>query len=370
MIGSYDYLIVGSGLYGAVFAREMTDLGAKCLVLEKRKHTGGNVFCENIEGINVHKYGPHIFHTNDKEIWDYVNLHCRFNHFIYSPMANYKGKLYNLPFNMNTFYQLWKVRTPQEAQERIRAQAPMKQGINALNLADHAREMVGTDIFNKFIKGYTEKQWGRSAKDLPASIIKRLPVRYSFDNNYFDDRYQGIPIGGYNVLINCLLKGIEVRTDVDFFSDSTYFSNLAKVIVYTGKLDEYYGYRFGCLEYRSLSFEHEHYPISNYQGVAVVNFTERSVPYTRVIEHKHFEFGKQAGTVVTKEYPEEWRQGKEAFYPINDVSNSLKLKQYQALAKRESYVIFGGRLAEYKYYDMHQVIASALKKVKSLRNLS
>lgn len=369
MAGSYDYIVVGSGLYGAVFAREMTNLGARCLVLEKRKHAGGNVFCENMEGINVHKYGPHIFHTNDKTIWDYVNQYCKFNNFIYSPIANYKGKLYNLPFNMNTFYQLWKTNTPREAEEHIRSQASTHGTHKILNLADQAIKMVGTDIFNKLIKGYTEKQWGRSAADLPASIIKRLPVRYSFDNNYFDDRYQGIPIGGYNVLINGLLKGIEVRTNVDFFNDRAHFSKLATEVVYTGKLDEYYNYRFGHLEYRSLRFEHEYHGLPNYQGVAVVNFTERRIPYTRIIEHKHFEFGKQPGTMITKEYPEEWGDGKEAFYPINDGLNNLKLKRYQALAKGDDHVIFGGRLAEYKYYDMHQVIASALKKVKLIRNI-
>lgn len=363
---AYDYLIVGSGLYGAVFAREMTNRGKKCIVIEKRSVVGGNLRCECMEGINVHKYGPHIFHTNSKTIWDYVNVYCEFNNFVYSPMANYKGRLYNLPFNMNTFYQLWKTKSPKEAEAIIRAQADKSGNAYPGNLAEQAIKMVGTEIFNKLIKGYTEKQWGRNATELPASIIKRLPVRYSFDNNYFDDRYQGIPVGGYNVLIENLLHGIEVKTDVDFFKYRSYFSELASSTVFTGKLDEFYEYKFGFLAYRSLRFEHEHHHISNYQGIAVVNYTERRIPYTRVIEHKHFEFGRQPGTIITREYPEEWNVGKEAYYPINDFGNNKKLEEYRKLATREDQVIFGGRLAEYKYYDMHQVIASALKKVKLL----
>lgn len=362
----YDYLIVGSGLYGAVFAREMTNKGKRCLVIDKRTEVGGNLRCEYIEGINVHRYGPHIFHTDNKAIWDYVNTHCEFNHFIYSPMANYKGMLYNLPFNMNTFYQLWKIKSPHEVKEYIENQTSVFKKNNPKNLAEHAIKMVGEEVFNKFIKGYTEKQWGRKASSLPCSIIKRIPIRYSFDNNYFEDRYQGIPVGGYNVLINSLLKGIEVRTGIDFFSARSYFSELAQLMVFTGKLDEFYEYRFGSLAYRSLRFETEYHPINNYQGVAVVNYTEKKIPYTRIIEHKHFEFGKQPGTVITKEYPIEWKKGSEAYYPVNDLYNNNKFKKYQKLADCEANIIFGGRLAEYKYYDMHQIIASAIKKVKTL----
>ncbi|SFA48505.1 UDP-galactopyranose mutase [Pedobacter suwonensis] len=366
MIRDYDYLIIGSGLYGAVFAREMTNKGKRCLVIDKRKEAGGNLRCEYIEGINVHRYGPHIFHTDNKAIWDYVNTHCEFNHFVYSPMANYKGMLYNLPFNMNTFYQLWKIKSPLEVRKYIENQTSGFNKINPRNLAEHAIKMVGEEVFNKFIKGYTEKQWGREASKLPCSIIKRIPIRYSFDNNYFDDRYQGVPVGGYNVLINSLLNGIEVRTGIDFFSARSHFSELAQLMVFTGKLDEFYEYRFGSLAYRSLRFETEYRPINNYQGVAVVNYTEKEIPYTRIIEHKHFEFGKQPGTVITKEYPIEWKKGNEAYYPVNDLYNNNKFKKYQKLADCESNIIFGGRLAEYKYYDMHQIIASAIKKVKTL----
>lgn len=364
----YDFLIVGSGLYGAVFAREMTDIGKKCLVIDKRSHVGGNVYCENIKGINVHKYGPHIFHTDNKEIWDYVNSFVEFNHFMYCPLANYKGELYNLPFNMNTFYQLWKIEKPVEVARKIEDQI-LKAGINyPMNLEQQAISMVGTDIYETFIKGYTEKQWGRKATELPKAIIKRLPVRFIFDNNYFKDRYQGIPIGGYNKLINGLLFGIEVRTGIDFFEDRNELCNLAHRIVYTGKLDEFYDYKFGHLEYRSLRFEHEYMNIPNYQGVSVINFTDFNIPYTRVIEHKHFEFGKQVDTIITKEYPQEWKLGMEAYYPINDDHNQKKLKLYNELTKKEANTIFGGRLAEYKYYDMHQVIASALTKAKSFKS--
>lgn len=366
----YDFLIVGSGLFGAVFAQQMTEFGKKCLVIEKRDHTGGNVYCESKEGINVHKYGPHIFHTNDKEIWDYVNSFVEFNNFIYSPLANYKGNLYNLPFNMNTFYQLWKINNPLEVANKIEEQI-IKSGINyPKNLEEQAISMVGTDIYETFIKGYTEKQWGRKATELPKFIIKRLPVRYTFDNNYFNDRYQGIPIGGYNKLINGLLEGVEVRTKVDFFKNREELSNIAKRIIYTGKLDEFYDYKFGYLQYRSLRFEHTYLNLPNYQGVAAINFTEHNVSHTRIIEHKHFEFGKQQGTVITKEYPQEWVPEVDAYYPINDNYNTEKLKKYSELVKNEEKVIFGGRLAEYKYYDMHQVIASALSKVKKLMQLN
>lgn len=363
----YDYLIVGSGLYGAVFAHEMTKVGKRCLVIDKRKHTGGNIYCESKEGINVHKYGPHIFHTNDKKIWDYVNSFVEFNNFIYSPLANYRGRLYNLPFNMNTFNQLWKTKTPLEVINKIENQIRQSGINNPKNLEEQAISMVGTDIYETFIKGYTEKQWGRKAIELPKFIIKRLPVRFIYDNNYFNDRYQGIPKGGYNKLIDGLLEGIEVRTGIDFFKEREMLNNLSEEIVYTGKLDEFYDYKFGYLEYRSLKFEHEYLNIENHQGVSVINFTERDVPYTRIIEHKHFEYGKQSGTIITKEYPQEWRPGMEAYYPVNDTYNTEKFKKYSELAKMENKVIFGGRLAEYKYYDMHQVIASALSKCKNLK---
>jgi UDP-galactopyranose mutase len=358
----YDFLIVGAGLYGAVFAREMKAKGRKCLIIDKRSHAGGNVYNENIEGINVHKYGPHIFHTNDKFIWDYVNSFVEFNHYKHSPLANYKGRLYNLPFNMNTFYQLWKVKTPQEAAEKIQEQVKRSGIVNPTNLEEQAISMVGIDVYKTFIKGYTEKQWGRKATKLPKFIIKRLPVKFSYDNNYFNDKYQGIPIGGYNKLIDGLLTDIEVRLDTDFFKNREELTDLAYVLVYTGKLDEFYNHQFGHLEYRSLRFEQEVLDIPNYQGVSIVNATEKKVLYTRTIEHKHFEFGNQQKTVITREYPEEWAPGKEAYYPINDAKNEQKLKQYMELVKKEDKVIFGGRLAEYKYYDMHQVIGAALKK--------
>jgi len=366
MKAQYDFLIVGAGLYGAVFAREMTNMGKRCLVIDKRAQAGGNLYCEEIAGINVHKYGPHIFHTNDKQIWDYVNSFVKFNHFIYSPLADFNGKLYNLPFNMNTFYQLWKLTTPSETRKMISDQIK-KTGISKpKNLEEQAICMVGTDVYEMFIKHYTEKQWGRNALELPCSIIKRLPVRYTYDNNYFDDKYQGIPQGGYNKLIDALLSGIEVRTNIDFFEDKSKWLEMSKTIVYTGKIDEFYEYKFGHLEYRSLRFEQEILDTPNFQGVAVINSTDRNKDYTRIIEHKHFEFGKQKKTVITREYPEEWAPGKEAYYPINDKKNNLKVKSYLALARLERNVVFGGRLAEYKYYDMHQIIASAIKKAKYL----
>lgn len=360
-MADYDYLIVGAGLFGAVFAHEMQKKNKKCLVIDKRSHFGGNVFCENIEGINVHKYGAHIFHTNDKYIWDYVNSFVEFNRYTNSPMANYNGELYNLPFNMNTFYQLWGVKTPAEAQQQIRDQVDQLNLKSPNNLEEQALSLVGTDIYEKLIKGYTEKQWGRKAKELPAFIIKRLPVRFTFDNNYFNDKYQGIPIGGYNKLIAGLLEGIEVRLDTDFFENRDDLMNLADKTVFTGKIDEFYNYQFGNLEYRSLRFDHRILETDNFQGNAVVNYTAFDVPYTRIIEHKHFEFGKQTKTVITKEYPDTYEDGKEAYYPINDDRNTALFKKYSALAKSELNIIFGGRLAEYKYYDMHQVIAAALK---------
>ncbi|WP_293943168.1 MULTISPECIES: UDP-galactopyranose mutase [unclassified Sphingobacterium] len=358
---NYDYLIVGAGLFGAVFAHEMHKKGKKCLVIDKRSHSGGNVFCENIEGINVHKYGAHIFHTNDKDIWDYVNSFVEFNRYTNSPMANYNGELFNLPFNMNTFYQLWGVKTPKEAQEKIKEQVEKLNIKKPTNLEEQALSLVGSDIYEKLIKGYTEKQWGRKATELPAFIIKRLPVRFTYDNNYFNDKYQGIPIGGYNKLIDALLEGVEVRLNSDFFKNRMEWMAIAKKIVFSGKIDEFYDFKYGNLEYRSLRFEHSILNEENYQGNAVVNYTAFDVPYTRIIEHKHFEFGKQVKTVITKEYPDKYDDGKEAYYPVNDEKNMELFKKYSTLAKAERNVIFGGRLAEYRYYDMHQVIATALK---------
>lgn len=366
MAKAYDYLIVGSGLFGSVFAHEAKKKGKKCLVIDKRNHTGGNIFCENVEDINVHKYGAHIFHTNDKLIWDYVNSFVEFNRYTNSPLAVFEEEMYNLPFNMNTFYQLWKVRTPQEVKDTIQEQIATSGIKNPQNLEEQAISLVGTDIYYKLIKGYTEKQWGRDAKDLPAFIIKRLPVRFTYDNNYFNDKYQGIPVGGYNKLTEGLLEGIEVETDVDYFENRAHWDTLADKLVFTGKIDQYYGYRFGQLEYRSLKFEHQTLETDNYQGNAVVNYTERQIPYTRIIEHKHFEFGTQPKTVITKEFPEEWNTEKEPYYPINDAKNTEMYKHYEQLAKADSHIVFGGRLAEYRYYDMHQVIGSALKKSKEI----
>jgi len=363
----YDYLIVGAGLFGSVFAHEMTKKGKTCFVIDKREHLGGNVYCENVEGINVHKYGAHIFHTNNKRIWEYVNSFVEFNRYTNSPVANYKGELYSLPFNMNTFYQLWKVKTPEEAKAKIQQQVEESGIKKPKNLEEQAISLVGKDIYEKLIKGYTEKQWGRKATELPAFIIKRLPVRFTFDNNYFNDKYQGIPIGGYNKLIEGLLEGIETKTGVDFFADQEVYESMAETVVFTGKIDEYFNYQFGKLEYRSLEFEHQTLDMPNYQGNAVVNYTEAEIPFTRILEHKHFEFGKQDKTVITKEYPKEWEEGCEPYYPVNDQKNSEKYLQYKKLANKKTNVIFGGRLAEYKYYDMHQVIASALAKTEKER---
>lgn len=362
-MAQYDYLIVGSGLFGAVFAHEATKKGKKCLVIDKRNHAGGNIYCEKIEDINVHKYGAHIFHTNDKAIWDYVNQFVDFNRYTNSPVAFFKDEVYNLPFNMNTFHQLWGVRTPEEAKAKIEEQVKASGIINPKNLEEQAISLVGIDIYEKLIKGYTEKQWGRKATELPAFIIKRLPVRFTYDNNYFNDKYQGIPIGGYNKLIEGLLEGIEVKLNVDFFDNREFYTQLADKIVFTGKIDEYYNNQFGTLEYRSLKFDTQVIEKENFQGNAVVNYTERDVPYTRIIEHKHFEFGIQKKTVITYEYPDEWSIGKESYYPVNDDKNNAVYKKYKDLSEKDTYVIFGGRLAEYKYYDMHQIIASALTKV-------
>ena len=358
----YDYLIIGAGLFGSVFAHEATKQGKKCLVIDKRNHIGGNIYTENIEGINVHKYGAHIFHTSNKEVWDYVNSFVEFNRYTNSPIANYKGKLYNLPFNMNTFYQLWGVRTPEEAKKKIEEQrAAYAHIISPQNLEEQALVLGGKDIYEKLIKEYTEKQWGRAATKIPAFIIRRLPFRFTFDNNYFNDAYQGIPIGGYTKLIEILLKSCELRLGIDYFDDKSELDQLAKKIVYTGKIDEFYNYKFGNLEYRSLEFEHELLDTDNYQGNAVVNYTEAEVPFTRIIEHKHFEFGTQKKTVITREYSKEWKSGDEPYYPINDERNEIIYHKYKFLAEKEKNLIFGGRLAEYKYYDMHQVIESSLK---------
>ncbi|MDB5252005.1 MAG: UDP-galactopyranose mutase [Flaviaesturariibacter sp.] len=364
-MAQYDYVIVGAGLFGATFAHQAKKAGKTCLVIDKRSHTGGNIYCKDVDGINVHYYGAHIFHTNDKPIWNFVNSFVEFNRYTNSPVANHEGKLYNLPFNMNTFYQLWGVITPEEAQAKIQEQIASLNITEPQNLEEQALKLVGSDIYEKLIKGYTEKQWGRKATELPAFIIKRLPVRFTFDNNYFNDKYQGIPIGGYNKLAAGLLDGIEVRTDTNFFDDPAYFKSLGDKLVYTGALDEYYNYKFGELEYRSLRFEHKQLEIENYQGNAVVNYTEAHIPYTRIIEHKHFEFGTQPHTVITYEYPATWEKGMEPYYPMNDEKNTKRFKQYSELSEGEANVIFGGRLAEYRYYDMHQVIGSALVKARN-----
>jgi UDP-galactopyranose mutase len=360
----YDYLIVGAGLFGSVFAYEANKRGKKCLVIDKRDHIGGNVFTQNVDGINVHKYGAHIFHTNDKEIWDYVNSFVEFNRYTNSPIANYKGEIYNLPFNMNTFNKLWGVITPQEAQNKIEEEK-IEAGIQEpKNLEEQAISLVGTSMYEKLIKGYTEKQWGRAATELPSFIIKRLPVRFTYDNNYFNDKYQGIPIGGYTSIIEKMLENSEVKLGIDFFENREELGKLAKKIVFTGMIDQFYDYEFGVLDYRSLKFENEILEIENYQGNAVVNYTDRETPYTRVIEHKHFEFGTQDKTIITKEYPSDWKKGDEPYYPINDDRNNQLYRKYKELADKEKNVIFGGRLGTYKYYDMHQVIASALKTVE------
>lgn len=360
----YDYLIVGAGIFGSIFAYEASKKGKKCLVIDKRNHIGGNVYCENKEGINVHKYGAHIFHTSNKEVWDYVNNFAEFNRYTNSPVANYKGELYNLPFNMNTFYGLWKVKTPEEAKAKIEEQVREANIMEPKNLEEQAIKLVGKDIYEKLIKGYTEKQWGKKATELPSFIIKRLPVRFTFDNNYFNDMYQGIPMGGYNTIIEKLLKGVEVKLSTDFFENRDELTAMADKIVFTGMIDEFYDYKFGTLEYRSLRFEHEVLDIENYQGSAVVNYTEYEIPYTRIIEHKHFEYGTGEKTIITKEYPATWAKGDEPYYPINNDKNNDIYMKYKELADKESNIIFGGRLAEYKYYDMHNVIEKALKVVK------
>lgn len=362
---NYDYLLVGSGLYAGVFAYHMTKKGKKCLVIEKRDHIGGNIYCEKIEDINVHKYGAHIFHTSNKKVWNFVNELVEFNRYTNSPIANYKGEMYNLPFNMNTFSKLWNIRTPKEAEEIILTQ---KAGITGepKNLEEQAISLVGKDIYEKLIKGYTEKQWGRSCKELPSFIIKRLPVRYTYDNNYFNDLYQGIPIGGYNMLADKLFEGCELMLNTDYLENKEKYDEMADKVIYTGPIDAYFNYKFGELEYRSVSFETEILDEPNYQGNAVVNYTEREIPYTRIIEHKHFEFGTQPKTVISKEYSDTWVKGMEPYYPVNDEKNQKLYLKYKELSDKEEKVIFGGRLAEYKYYDMDKVIESAINKIESM----
>lgn len=356
----YDYLIVGAGLYGACFAYLARRKGHRCIVIDKRPHCGGNLYCESIESINVHKYGAHIFHTSDREVWDFVTSLCEFNNYINSPVANYKGKLYNLPFNMNTFHELWGVVTPEQAAEKIREQREAAGITEPKNLEEQAISLVGSDIYETLIKGYTEKQWGRKCTELPASIIRRLPVRFTFDNNYFNDIWQGIPVGGYNRLFDRLLEGTEVRTGTDYFSDRPYFDSLAEKTVYTGPIDQFYGYRFGKLEYRTVRFETSVLDTPNYQGVAVMNYTDAETPFTRIIEHKHFEFGKQDKTVISREYSSEWKEDSEPYYPINDDRNNSLCLKYRELADTETSVLFGGRLAEYRYYDMHHIVERVL----------
>ena len=363
----YDYLIVGSGLFGSILAYEMTKKGKKCIVIEKRDHIGGNVYTENTENINVHKYGAHIFHTNNREVWDYINQFADFNRYTNSPVANYKGELYNLPFNMNTFYQMWGVKTPAEAKAKIEEQKDEFKIENPQNLEEQAISLIGKDIYEKLVKGYTEKQWGRKCEELPAFIIKRLPVRYTFDNNYFNDLYQGIPIGGYTKIIEKMLDGIEVKLNTDFFDDKEKWTSIADKIIFTGMIDQYFDYCYGELEYRGLDFEFETLDMENYQGNAVINYTDAETPYTRIIEHKHFESSESSKTIITREYPKTWSKGEEAYYPMNDEKNSELFKRYQELADKEGNVIFGGRLGMYQYFDMWQVIDEALKLVNELK---
>ncbi|RFM34935.1 UDP-galactopyranose mutase [Chitinophaga silvisoli] len=363
----YDYLIVGAGLFGAVCAHELRKSGHKCLVIDKRMHAGGNLYCENVNGIQVHKYGAHIFHTNDLAIWNYVNQLVPFRHYNHSVMANYKGKLFNLPFNMNTFYQLWQLKTPEEVIGRIAEQRTAAKITDPANLEEQAISMVGADMYHTLIKGYTEKQWGRFAKELPASIIKRLPLRFTYDNSYFSDRYQGIPAGGYNKLIDALLADVEVRLNIDYLDNKDAWQEMAETIIFTGPIDAWFNYCYGRLEYRSLSFEQEILPVSNFQGCAVMNYTDSEVPYTRIIEHKHFEGGQQPFSVITYEYPQAMARNAEPYYPVNDSRNNNLYTKYKQAAAQQANVIFGGRLAEYKYYDMDQIIGSALSKMKKLK---
>ncbi len=357
----YDYLIVGAGLYGAVFAHEAKKAGKTCLVIDKRGHIAGNIYCEDMDGIHVHKYGAHIFHTSNKKVWEYVNQFAEFNHYVNSPVAVYKDELYNLPFNMNTFSKMWGVKTPEEAQAQIEEQRAELNITEPKNLEEQALSLAGRDVYEKLIKGYTEKQWGRPCTELPAFIIKRLPFRFMYDNNYFNDRYQGIPVGGYTPVVEKMLDGIPVKLNTDYFTFIKENPEIADKTLFTGMIDEFYGYKLGALEYRTVRFETEKLDMENYQGNAVVNYTDREVPYTRIIEHKHFEFGKQPATVISREYSSEWKPGIEPYYPINDEKNNELFARYRALAEQEEKVIFGGRLGNYRYYDMDKVIEAALE---------
>ena len=361
----YDYLIVGSGLFGSIFAYEASQRGKTCLVIDKRNHIGGNIYTKEIEGINVHKYGAHIFHTSNKEVWEYIQQFATFNRYTNSPIANYKGEIYNMPFNMNTFNKLWGVVTPEEAKAKIQAQIKESGITEPKNLEEQAISLVGKDIYEKLVKDYTEKQWGRPCRELPAFIIKRLPVRFTYDNNYFNDLYQGIPMGGYTQIIEKMLKNVDVRLNCDFFEHREELEAMADKVVFTGMIDQYYNYCYGTLEYRSLRFEEETLDMNNYQGNAVVNYNSANEPYTRIIEHKHFEYGTQEKTVITREYPVSWQKGDEPYYPMNDEKNNELYAKYKELADKEDKVIFGGRLGMYKYFDMHHVIDEALKCVKA-----
>ncbi|MGN0514538.1 MAG: UDP-galactopyranose mutase [Lachnospiraceae bacterium] len=361
MSKKYDYLIVGAGLFGAVFAYEASKAGKSCLVIEKRNHIAGNIYCENISGINVHKYGAHIFHTSDKKIWEYVNQFAEFNNYINSPVAVYKDELYNLPFNMNTFSRMWNIKTPKEAMDRINEQIASLGITEPKNLEEQALSLVGRDVYEKLVKGYTEKQWGRDCKDLPSFIIKRLPLRFTYDNNYFNDRYQGIPVGGYTAIVEKMLADSDVLLNTDYFEFIKENEDIASKTIFTGMIDEFFDYKLGVLEYRTVRFETEELDVENFQGNAVVNYTDRDVPYTRIIEHKHFEFGKQPTTVISREYSKEWEKGDEPYYPVNNDRNNELYLQYKQIADEQDKVIFGGRLGAYKYYDMDKVIIEALK---------